>query len=160
MAPPSNTVGEHAALPSTDAILAGMLVQTALKHLLEFQEAPAQGSLSVPEDKLASKVAKPHESCAELQCRKLQQKFVRKPSRCRVLSRHVTSLGLEWMLSPQRFNRRAGSEHRSAFDFAEARSSRICAGLGPWRQGCREMRRSSKMAPRRPMLLSASSHTR
>ena len=81
-APSNSTMGEHAALPSTDAILAGLLVQTALKHLLGFQEAPAQGSLSVTDDELASRSAKPHEACVELHCRKLQQKFGRNPSRC------------------------------------------------------------------------------
>ena len=62
-----------ASLPTTTAILAGVLAQTALKHLLEFGTLSQYVSYEGLADSLTQDASLPDVECPQARCRELQE---------------------------------------------------------------------------------------
>jgi ubiquitin-like modifier-activating enzyme 5 len=66
---------DRAALPATSAVLAGLLVNQALKHLLDFDTPVGCSSYNATQGTVALQAMDLNTTCPESQCQKLQQTY-------------------------------------------------------------------------------------
>lgn len=68
-----------ASLPTTMGIVAGFLVQNALKYLLNFGEVSYYLGYNAMQDYFSNMVLRPNENCDDKYCRGCQREYAAKP---------------------------------------------------------------------------------